>query len=99
MRVNVYAEEMTQRVEKEGFTGIRFYLYLPVTDGQNQIAGPFMHKPDDDDSAAVTFWGKRELRGMLKQALALIDDHATAEEQQQAENDERERDGRSEPSR
>jgi len=38
MRVNVYAEEMTDRVEiiaKEidgtKFTGLRFYLYLPAT--------------------------------------------------------------------
>lgn len=34
MRVNVYAEEMTDRVEiveKGEFTGLRFYLELPVT--------------------------------------------------------------------
>lgn len=38
MRVNVYAEEMTDRV-------------------------------------AVTFWGKRDLREVLQQALALLDEH------------------------
>lgn len=38
MRVNVYAEEMTDRVEivskqigQETFTGLRFYLELPVS--------------------------------------------------------------------
>lgn len=92
MRVNVYAEEMTERVEvitkttKDGvFTGVRFYLELPVTtplqDGHgNTIArtvhkGPFVHKEGDDDSAAVTFWGKRDLRDVLQKALKLLDSH------------------------
>ena len=87
MRVNVYAEEMTDRVEivrkstEEGdFTGVRFYLYLPVTTGQSsgrppqQTAGPFMHSNDDDDSAAVTFWGKTKLRRMLEKALERLDE-------------------------
>lgn len=96
MRVNVYAEEITDRVEiveKDGFTGVRFYLELPVTVGglhgahrsvegaavhpptsglPAQVAGPFVHKPGDDDSAAVTFWGKRDLRRVLAKALALL---------------------------
>jgi hypothetical protein len=47
MRVNIYAEEMTDRVElvtkqtAEGsFTGIRFYLELPVTmsDGEQVLS-------------------------------------------------------------
>jgi hypothetical protein len=103
MRVNVYAEEMTQRVEiiskvVEGaaFTGLRFYLELPVTVGGSgsqhrsiegplvfppvtgeiaQIAGPFVHRPGDDDSSAVTFWGKRDLRLLLRRALAMLDEH------------------------
>lgn len=100
MRVNVYAEEMTDRVEiiekrtADGvFTGLRFYLELPCTipgesvivDGcmgeQRQdrqtrnIRGPFMHHPGDDDSAAVTFWGKQDLRDVLRKALAMLDDH------------------------
>ncbi len=94
MRVNVYAEEMTTRVELvektidgEGtFTGVRFYLELPVTrlgfDSvtgkiavQDQVHGPFMHQPNDDDSAAVTFWGKGKLRLMLQAALQLLDKH------------------------
>lgn len=84
MRVNIYAEEMTDRVEIIGkeidghtFTGCRFYLYLPATDpetGRN-VQGPFIHRPGDDDSAAVTFWGKRDLRPLLRQALALLDEH------------------------
>jgi hypothetical protein len=82
MRVNVYAEEMTNRVEiiakivdGVAFTGVRFYLYLPVTSGTQQIQGPFLHRPGDDDSSAVTFWGKRDMRGMLREALRMLDDH------------------------
>ena len=92
MRVNVYAEEMTDRVEiveKEGFTGVRFYLELPVTRNVRihpvghtgiiheveQVRGPFMHGPSDDDSAAVTFWGKHQLRESLQLALRLLDEH------------------------
>lgn len=83
MRVNVYAEEMTDRVEiisKEidghAFTGLRLYLELPCTlpDGNN-VSGPFMHRPGDDDSAAVTFWGKRDLRGVLRKMLSMLDEH------------------------
>lgn len=93
MRVNIYAEEMTQRVEivrkeipGEGtFTGIRFYLELPATkmhwDSPHsdrmevpvQVRGPFIHRPGDDDSAAVTFLGKRELRAALATAIELLD--------------------------
>ncbi len=103
MRVNVYAEEMTDRIEiisKEidghKFTGLRFYLELPVTVGGKegnhrsdegnqvfppldgkpaQISGPFIHRPGDDDSAAVTFWGKRDLRTVLRKALEMLDEH------------------------
>ncbi|OHD26715.1 MAG: hypothetical protein A2Y38_22595 [Spirochaetes bacterium GWB1_59_5] len=87
MRINLYAEEMTERVEiiskridSQTFTGLRLYLELPVTvkgpDGTvQQIRGPFMHKPDDDDSSAITFWGKRDLRKVLKKMLAALDEH------------------------
>lgn len=84
MRVNIYAEEMTERleiisktVEGNDFTGLRFYLHLPVTHpetGEN-IQGPFMHRPGDDDSAAVTFWGKKDLRLVLLKALEMLDNH------------------------
>ena len=113
MRVNVYAEELSQDVELvtkevdgQTFTGVRFYLYLPVTrtydpggrgDVHEEVRGKFMHGPDDDDSAAVTFWGKRELRGVLKQALGLLDDHFSAEERQQVEADEAQRAERQKP--
>ena len=82
MRVNIYAEEMTDRIEIIGkeiegqrFTGLRFYLELPATVGGKQYQGPFMHGPADDDSAAVTFWGKRDLRDVLRQALEMLDAH------------------------
>lgn len=105
MRVNIYAEEMTDRVEiiskeieGEVYTGVRFYLELPVSrfkmaflskslvpnvdtskeaflNDVAQISGPFIHKPGDDDSAAVTFWGKKDLRDVLEKALALLNDH------------------------
>jgi hypothetical protein len=86
MRVNVYAEELTDRIEIiekeiEGqlYTAVRFYLELPVTlsshngDTMN-IRGPFMHRPGDDDSSAVTFWGKKDLLTALKKAIALLEE-------------------------
>lgn len=82
MRVNVYAEEMTNRLEIIGkeidghtFTGLRFYLELPATVRGKQYQAPFMHHPGDDDSSAVTFWGKRDLRKMLRKALAMLTKH------------------------
>lgn len=96
MRVNIYAEEMTNRVEiiskeVEGrtFTAVRFYLELPVTvpneliPGEvRQIKGPFIHHPGDDDSSAVTFWGKSDLRPMLRRALALLNAHYNDKEEE-----------------
>jgi hypothetical protein len=89
MRVNVYAEEMTDRIEivvkeieGEKFTGVRFYLELPVTtvlpNGMVYHKGPFIHRPGDDDSAAVTFWGKQDLRRLLYRALEVLDSHYAA---------------------
>lgn len=100
MRVNVYAEEMTQRVEiiekvidGRTFTGVRFYLELPgsyvrdaatgerrparIDDTQQAVHdhAPFIHHPGDDDSAAVTFWGKTDLRKVLSVALEKLDDY------------------------
>ena len=82
MRVNVYAEEMTDRLEiiskqidGNSFTGLRFYLELPATVNGEQFRGPFVHRPGDDDSSAVTFWGTQDLRTMLRQALKLLDAH------------------------
>lgn len=101
MRVNIYAEEMTDRVELfekeiggQTFRAVRFYLALPTSyytaptgeprpmqgngkgflpEGIQQLQGPFIHHPGDDDSAAVTFWGKRDLRKVLQQAIDLLD--------------------------
>lgn len=80
MRVNIYAEELTDRVEIiskeiEGrtYTAVRFYLELPATIDGIQHKAPFMHRPGDDDSSAVTFWGKQDLRELLRKALALLD--------------------------
>lgn len=97
MRVNVYAEEMTEKIEiisKEidgtSFTGLRFYLELPTTtnvaDMQRSdkavdpvnVSGPFIHRPGDDDSAAVTFWGKQDLRTALVKAIEMLDAHYAA---------------------
>jgi len=85
MRVNVYAEEMTDRVEiisKEidchEFTALRFYLELPATVGGLQHKGPFVHRPGDDDSSAVTFWGKQDMRPLLRKALDLLDSYYNA---------------------
>lgn len=113
MRVNVYAEEMTDRLEiisKEvdghEFTGLRFYLELPASfhrDGSGNMVpatddnpaqaehlqAPFIHRPFDDDSSAVTFWGKRDLRAMLRKALELLDAHYAEPSDAQAMNDRR----------
>lgn len=108
MRVNVYAEEMTHRieiVEKGEFTGLRLYLELPVTvpgcvspgeayaagygDGGakypsqeavhrnevQQVSGPFLHHEGDDDSSAVTFWGKRDMREVVAIMKLKLDAH------------------------
>jgi len=82
MRVNIYAEEMTERVEitskridEIDFTGLRLYLYLPVTHNGEQVQGPFLHREDDDDSSAITFWGKRDLRKVLMIMMEKLDEH------------------------
>lgn len=80
MRINVYSEEITQKVEivsKQGdgktFVGVRFYTELPVTLGTSQVSGPFLHHPGDDDSAAITFWGPKRTKEMLTRALQLLE--------------------------
>lgn len=93
MRVNIYAEELTDRVEVisknidgQVFTGLRFWLELPVTMSERvapgsiymrdkQIRGPFIHHPGDDDSSAVTFWGKQDLRKLLSVAQQKLADY------------------------
>ena len=88
MRVNVYAEELTDRVEVisktvngQEFTGLRIYLYLPVTmvggmpQSRRHVSGPFVHEEGDDDSSAVTFWGKKDLRQVLLKMIEQLDAH------------------------
>lgn len=43
-----------------------------------QLQAPFIHRPGDDDSSAVTFWGKRDLRVTLRRALEMLDAHYAA---------------------
>jgi len=85
MRVNIYAEELTDRVEVrekevngQVFTRLRFYLELPATVDGKQYRGPFMHGPGDDDSSAVSFFSTGDLRPLLRQALELLDKHYDA---------------------
>lgn len=91
MRVNVYAEELPEQgnveiISKEinghTFTGLRIPLYLPVTlpDG-TQARGKFMHHDNDDDSSAITIWGKRDLRSLLREALWKLDEYYGDEDQ------------------
>lgn len=67
MRINIYAEEITPRVEivrkeAEGrqFVGLRIYL----------LSHPNMHPPThpDDDTSAVTFWSADGLAGICRLA-------------------------------
>lgn len=85
MRVNIYAEELPdegaieivgKEIDGHTFTGLRIPLYLPVTlpDG-TQARGKFMHHPGDDDSSAITIWGKQDLRILLREALQKLDDY------------------------
>lgn len=82
MRVNIYAEEMTDKIEiiekqvgENTFTALRFYLELPVTIKNKHYTGPFIHQLGDDDSSAVTFWGKKDLRKLLRKAIKMLDKH------------------------
>jgi hypothetical protein len=74
------AEELTDRVEpvtNGRFSGIRFFLELPATVNGKQYKGPFMHRPGDDDSAGVTFWGQKdELRELFQKALVQLEESA-----------------------
>jgi len=81
MRVNIYAEELTDLVEViskdiDGHTynAVRFWLQLPATVNGVQHKAPFMHRPGDDDSSAVTFWGRKQLRDMFVKAIEKLDE-------------------------
>jgi hypothetical protein len=74
MRINVYNEELSDRVEVDSktantvvFRAIRFYV------GETNE-----HTPGDDDSSGVTFWfsdeyGRGLLRSAFTKALNLLD--------------------------
>ena len=77
MRVNVYSEEITDRIELvektvedtgEKFYGVRFYLASP----------PGLHRKNqgDDDAPSVTFWSDKpdrlRVRTILSKALNMI---------------------------
>ena len=92
MRINVYAEELTDRVEHiaktvDGRTyhGIRVYLYMPVSiAGENLngiVKGPFIHRENDDDISAITFWGSLGELKLLTQTIckAASDDERQSE--------------------
>lgn len=86
MRVNVYAEELTNRIKRvvkdvdgQRFYGVRFFLELPVTVGEPGVEerGPFIHHAGDDDSSAVTFWGSLdELRELIEKATKVVEEAA-----------------------
>jgi hypothetical protein len=74
--------EITNHVEvippnEFNLVGIRFFLHLPVTVDGKQVQGPFMHRPGDNDSSAVTFWQTwpDELRKLLQTALDALDQY------------------------
>lgn len=98
MRINVYSEELSNRivvihkqVEGRDLVGIRFHLYLPVTVDGEQIQGPFLHKPGDDDSSAVTFWGDYDqLQLLFRMARSLMaEDQYTRSVEKQPDKDNR----------
>lgn len=73
MRVNVYNEELTERVELieaqangEQYYGLRFYLE------SSERLYPPIHP--DNDSSAVTFWTKdvERLKDIFTQAIAAL---------------------------
>ena len=73
MRVNVYAEELTDDVKVvkttadtgRTYSGVRFYL---------SSADQLHHSETDDDRSAVTLWGPPEkLRDLLARALEEIE--------------------------
>lgn len=82
MRINVYEDEIRDRVEaipkrpgnapEVKYIGIQFF-----------VGDPVKHGPGDDDSSAVVFWFHDEYRrGLLRkaftEALRLLDDPITA---------------------
>ena len=89
MRVNVYNEELSDRVvlkeeSAEGirYFGLRFFLELPATVDGKQYRGPFQHSPGDDDSAAVTFWStdKSRLIKLMQSGLSALEEKSAPQD-------------------
>ena len=84
MRVNVYGEELTDRIElitkkveeDNGetfeFYGLRFWLKFP---NQPWWIHRKVDGEDDDDSSAITIWAahKEDLRELLKMGLDQVE--------------------------
>lgn len=84
MRVNIYGEELTEKVEvvkktvdQRLFVAIRFYL---------KSHPDLHHSVDDNDESAVTFWvpwtretGNQfdKLVNILSEAVDLLEEHST----------------------
>ena len=84
MRINVYAEELTDRIEivektigDTTFVGVRIYLELPVTVGSEQVRGPFLAEPCGDGTSAITLWSKGDMRELLRKAERALGAHFT----------------------
>ena len=89
MRVNLYSDELTNRIEvlekktQAGqFVGLRIFIETPVTiknvhGMKSTFKGPFEKIDGDDDSSAVTFWCKatqpEPLLNLLRKALHDLD--------------------------
>jgi len=89
LRVNVYGEEITDRIElvekrvvepiskrntqTYTFYGIRFWLKFP---NQPWWIHRKVDGQPDDDSSAITIWSddKTKLRVMLEQAIGVLDE-------------------------
>ena len=74
MKINVYNEELTERVgfvTKIAGTGVKFYGISFFLASPQELHS----SPSDDDSSAVTFWGdtSEKLHGLLSRALKEIE--------------------------
>lgn len=70
--------QLPSTVETLRADGMGAISYRPAnvnSDCLLQVQAPFIHKKGDDDSSAVTFWGKRYLRDVLVKALQALDAH------------------------
>jgi hypothetical protein len=64
MRVNVFTEEMTDRIE----------IVVREVEG-TKLVGLRFH----DGSSGMTLWGRMDLRDLLKQAIVMLDEFHAAQ--------------------